>query len=213
MIDLKNRIIFVHIPKTAGSAVEQYFMNIRGLDDRNRAALGIFKNDKDSDLERGNQHNTLAMYERYYFGGRIPEDFRIFTIVRDPYKRFWSEWKSRKLPPPMRFPISFYLSVNQIIRLTEKPIKVLKDFNSHMNPQSAFIKDATIDRLRILKFENLAEEFAALCDDWGLPQEPLPRANEAKRTGEPSAEELAVGDAFVARFYEEDFDKFGYARR
>lgn len=211
MIDLKNRIIFIHIPKTAGTSVEQYFLNIRGLEERNRAALAIFKNGKDSDLERGNQHNTLAMYEDYYFGGEIPGDFRLFTIVRDPYKRFWSEWRSRKLPPPMRFPVSFYLSVGQMIRLTEKPIPVLKDFNSHMYPQSTFIQGKSAGRLRILRFENLATDFTELCKDWDLPLQALPRTNEAKRPGKPSRPDQTRGDAFVERFYKQDFEALGYA--
>jgi hypothetical protein len=63
MIDLKHRIVFVHIPKCAGTSVENYFMRIRGLDERNRAALGIFKNEKSADLERGNQHCTLSMMD------------------------------------------------------------------------------------------------------------------------------------------------------
>ena len=36
MIDLKSKIVFVHIPKCAGTSIEQYFMQIRGLDFRNR---------------------------------------------------------------------------------------------------------------------------------------------------------------------------------
>lgn len=210
MIDLRNRIIFIHIPKTAGSSIEQYFLEIRGLEDKNRAALGIFKNGKECDLERGNQHNTLEMYETYYFGGEIPEDFRIFTVVRDPYKRFWSEWRSRRLPPPMRSPISFYLSVKQMIRLTEHPIAALKDFRSHMYPQIQFIRGKSADRLRILRFENLAEDFSELCKDWDLPNQPLPRSNEAKRKGEPKAADLALGNAFVRRHYKDDFEALEY---
>lgn len=210
MIDLKNRVIFVHVPKCAGTSVERYFMNIRGLEECNRAALSIFKNGKESDLERGNQHNTLEMYEKYYFGGAIPDDFRIFTVVRDPHKRFWSEWRSRKLPPPMRFPISFYLSAQQLARLSEKPVRVLKDLNSHMRPQVTFTKGQSSDRLRILRFETLAEDFSRLCADWGLPDDPLPRTNEARRERPPSARELEIGTAFVRRFYKADFEAFGY---
>ena len=29
MIDLKNRILFVHIPKAAGTSVEEYFLQLR----------------------------------------------------------------------------------------------------------------------------------------------------------------------------------------
>lgn len=211
MIDLKNRIVFVHIPKTAGSAVEKYFLDIRGLEKRNQAALAMFKNLKTSDLERGNQHNTLEMYETFFFGGEIPSDFRVFTVVRDPYKRFWSEWRSRRLPPPKSSPVSFHLSVRQLVRLTEKPVSALKDLNSHMYPQVSFTRGKSSDRLRVLRFESLAEDFAAMCADWGLPDRPLPRVNEARRDGEPSAADLAFGNAFVRARYQEDFDAFGYS--
>lgn len=212
MIDLKNRIVFIHIPKTGGSSIERYFLKIRGLDDVDSAALGVFKNRKSSNLERGNQHNSLAMYEKYYFGGPIPDDFRIFTVVRNPYNRFWSEWKSRKLPPPMRFPVSFYLSAEQLIFLAEKRFSILKDFNSHIHPQTSFIEGQSEDRVRIIRFENLNEDFSHMISDWELPSEELPHSNEAKRTGVPSAKEQDVGDNFVRRFYESDFSKFNYLR-
>jgi hypothetical protein len=211
MIDLKNKLIFVHIPKTAGTAIESYFLQARGLDHKNRAALGIFTNsNKASNLERGNQHCSLSMIEQYYFGGEIPEDFRIFTVVRCPYKRFWSEWSSRKLPPPMRFPFSFHLSTKTLIDLTRREIAVLKDLNSHMRPQCQYLTGQAEDRVRILRFENLAADFSAMQRDWALPDMPLPRENMSKRSGKPTAKDLALGDGFVAEYYADDFSKFGY---
>ncbi len=210
MIDLKNRILFVHVPKAAGTSVEEYFRLLRGLDDVDIPALGIFKNDKSSNLERGNQHCSLEMYEKYFFGGPVPEDWRIFAIVRNPYNRFWSEWKYRRLPPPQRFYFSTLLSVPMLIRLSEKPIAKLKDLNSHMRPQSSFLTGQSRDRMRILRFEDIGEAFPQLCRDWGLPDTGLPRSNSSDKRPPPSEKHIQLGNDFVRRAYKADFETLSY---
>lgn len=200
----------MHVPKCAGTSVEKYFMEIRDLDFRNRAALGIFLNGFDSDLERANSHSSLADIEKYYFGGPVPDDFRIFTVIRNPYKRFWSEWSFRKIPNPKRYPISFHLPLSTMIRLTKNPVARLKDFNSHMRPQWTYLEGASADRVRVLRFENLGADFDALKADWGLPDNPLPRENIGARKRSQTPQIKAQGDAFVREFYAADFEKFGY---
>ena len=118
MIDLKNKIIFIHIPKTAGTSIEKYFQKIRYLDDRDISSIGIFKIQK---LKVGERQSTLqSSYDReIFFGGEIPKDYKIFTVVRNPYTRFWSEWSSRKLPTE-KIPFSFYLPLKTLIYLTKK---------------------------------------------------------------------------------------------
>lgn len=212
MIDLKNKILFIHIPKTAGVSVEQYFHNIRGLKEKNRAALGLFRNAGDTDLERGNSHCSLKMYEDYYFGGEIPNDFKIFTVVRDPYTRFWSEVAYRRLPPPNRFPISFRVSARFLAFLARKKYQILLDLNCHMAPQSDFIDGKSRDRVEILRFENLAEDFAALKKKWNLPDEPLPHINASKKK-KKNARSSEIGDRFIKDFYANDLEMFGYNKR
>lgn len=210
MIDLKNNIVFIHVPKAAGTSVEEYFRQLRGLEEVDIPALGIFKNQKSSNLERGNQHCTLEMYEKYYFGGPIPPNWRVFTVVRNPYNRFWSEWKYRRLPPPQRFYVSTRLSVPMLIRLSEKPIKVLKDLNSHMRPQNDFLVGESRDRVRVLHFENIGEEFSQMCRDWDLPDTGLPRSNESTKRALPSKAHIDMGNEFVRRAYAKDFEALSY---
>ena len=210
LIDLKNRILFIHVPKAAGTSVEEYFRRLRGLDEVDIPALGILKNHKSSHLERANHHCTLEMYEKYYFGGAIPEDWRVFTVVRNPYYRFWSEWKYRRLPPPQRFYFSTLLSVPLLIRLSEKPIARLKDLNSHMRPQNDFLVGESRDRVRVLHFENIGEEFSQLCRDWNLPDTGLPRSNESVHRERPSQAHIDLGNAFTRRTYAVDFEAFSY---
>lgn len=210
MIDLKNRVVYVHIPKTAGTSIEKYFLNSRGLKFEDRAALGIFKNDLNSSLERANSHSSLSDLESYYFGGEIPSDYRIFTVVRDPYKRFWSEWSYRRIPNPKRYPVSFYLPVKTLTRLAKNPVSRLKDLNSHMRPQWSFLTGKATNRVRILRFETLAEDFRKMQIEWELPQGELPRENKSSRKRVPTAADRKIGDDFVRQYYAEDFTNLNY---
>ena len=150
------------------------------------------------------------MIEQYYFGGKIPEEYRIFTVVRCPYERFWSEWASRRLPPPNRFPLSFHLSASTLIKLAKQEIPALKDLNSHMRPQCKYLEGVAASRVRILRFESLSTDFLQMQQEWCLPERPLPIDNRSKRRQKPSAKELALGDRFVENHYDEDFSKLGY---
>lgn len=211
MIDLKHRVLFVHVPKTGGSAVEAYFRSIRGIRSEDQGALAIFRNGSaNSRLERGNQHNSLEMYERFYFGGPIPQDYTVFTVVRDPLARFWSEWKSRRLPPPNRFPFSFRLTTRQLQYLAENPVALLKDLDSHLRPQVRYLEGESRDRVRVLRFEKLADEFDDLCRDLDLPRVGLPFENRSPRRELPSLGQQDRVEAFVREFYAKDYRVFGY---
>ena len=209
MIDLKHRILFIHIPKTGGTAVERYFLSIRGLGWLDRGALGIFRNPADSRLARGHQHCTLAQVERYVFGGSIPDDFRIFAIVRHPEARFLSEWASRKLPPARLSPLRFRLPARLLMRLAEKPHPALPDLATHLLPQSRYLEGAgATGRVRLLRTETLAADFAAMQADWGLPRLGLGRENRSPPRRALSAAETARVRDFVQRFYAEDYERF-----
>ena len=207
MIDLKNRIIFIHIPKTGGTSVEAYFQNIRNIEKSELPALGVFINEKSSALERQNGHNSLSVYEKYYFGGPIPEDFKIISVVRDPYARFVSEYNSRRLPPPRRSPINFALPLSLLIHFANNPLTRLKDLNSHLRPQHTYLSGLSQDRVRILRFENLNADFSQLIHELKLPVFDLPRKNVSKKRKPPNRERAL---AFVADYYAEDYIRLGY---
>ena len=211
MIDLKHRIIFIHIPKTGGTAVERWFLSLRGLDWADRGALGIFPNPADSRLARGHQHCTLRQVEEIVFGGHIPDDFRIFATVRHPETRFISEWASRRLPPARLSPLQVRLPARLLMRLAERPVAALPDLASHLLPQSDYLDGAkAAGRVRLLRHETLSADFAALQQDWGLPPRDLRREN-ASPPRQLSARGRTEIRAFVARFYSADFDRFSYA--
>lgn len=208
MIDLKHRIVFIHIPKTGGTAMNRYFMDIRDLKPKDAAAIGVFRNHRDSSLERANSHNTLAMYERFYFGGPVPDDFTIFTVVRHPLDRYWSEFRYRRFPGRKKFPVGLRLPLGWFERLASAEIDYLKDFNCHLRPQAGFVSGASADRVRVLKYETLADDFDAFRREHDLPVTKLAKLNVSRRAGSTPPERVRE---VVRRRYAEDFERFDYS--
>lgn len=214
MIDLKHRIIFLHLPKTAGTSVERWFLDLRGLGPLDEGALGLFTNPRRARLERANGHASLEMVEDLVFGGDIPADFRLFTIVRDPLARLLSEWSYRRVPSPQRLGFGLRLPLRLMLAEAAEPSHPLapwlRDLRTHLRPQSAFLRGRAAGRVRMLRFETLARDFAALQADWGLPVTPLPRENAAHRKRRPTPAQLSRATAFARDFYAEDYARFGY---
>lgn len=215
MIDLKHRIIFLHLPKTAGTSVERWFLDLRGLRPLDEGALGVFTNPRRARLERANGHASLEMVEDLVFGGDIPPDFRLFTIVRDPLARLLSEWSYRRVPSPRRLGFGLRLPLRLMLAEAAEPphplAPWLRDLRAHLRPQSAFLRGRAAERVRVLRFETLARDFAALQADWGLPVTPLPRENTTARKRRPTPAQLIRAATFARDFYAEDYAQFGYA--
>ncbi|WP_156965394.1 hypothetical protein [Paracoccus sphaerophysae] len=134
MIDLSRRNVFVHIPKTGGAFIERWLPRGFRLGWDERGALGSFSNPAHSLLARANQHCTLAQIEDLVFGGPVPDDFRIFTVVRHPERRFLGAWASRKLPPARLSPIRGRLRAGLLMRLAERRHRRLPDLALHLRP-------------------------------------------------------------------------------
>ncbi len=210
MIDLKNKIIFIHIPKTGGQSIENYFLRINDLSNKDKASLFLFKNSHESNMSRSNAHLTLEMYEKYYFGGEIPEDFKIFSVVRNPYNRFVSESKYRKF----RFGfIKFRLPMTLLIFIYKrygKKVNIFRDVYDHLIPQIKYLEGNARNRINILRLENLNSEFERLVLSWGLPNHKLKYINKSassvKRSNHLSPDILK----FINNEYKEDFNEFNY---
>ena len=210
LIDLQRRILFIHIPKTAGRSIEAYFRNIGGLSLAEQGAHYQFLNAPGSSLERANDHCSLEMYENFFFGGAVPDDFRIFSVVRDPVERFWSEYRYRRIPSPKRFPISFPVPAETLIQWIDACPVQLKDVACHLRPQHTFLVGKSELRVRLLRFEKLGEDFSRLQQEWGLPSQPLPRENVSGTRRKVSDEMRLRHHAVLTEHYAEDIERFGY---
>lgn len=161
--------MFIHIPKTAGTSIEHYFLGLRGLSPAEGGALALFRNPLPSRLERAHGRCSLEMYENLVFGGTIPADFRIFAVVRDPLARFLSEWRYRRLPGRSRWGVRPPLWLLAAAAQDTQGVLAgrLKDLCAHLRPQCDDLTGRAAGLVRLLRLERLAEDFVLLQKDWG----------------------------------------------
>ncbi len=145
MIDDQRRLVFVHVPKCAGIAVE--------------AALGGLPPG-----QRHLQHWAASMYVRYY-----PDVWRTytrFTIVREPITRALSYVRFiRRFDPIQRRHLAL-LDESELIRATLMSQNLLTAL-----PMARMIDDD----VQILRFERLTDDWAAFAAQHDLPRELTPR--------------------------------------
>ena len=153
-------------------------------------------------------HFTLKEYRAYPHmnAANWVEDAHKFSIVRNPYDRLWSEYKFnwRKLVKWEEFCTEDFLN-----GIRENPAR---DHASamrvrHLLPQSRFFGPG--DRVDVLRFETLEEDFYKMVINLGLPLRKLPHANKSKgesHVGKYDDHRVQV----VKGFYREDLERFGY---
>ena len=142
MIIEKHKAIFIHIPKTAGSALSVYF------NDKGNDKYGLSKHD--------NIDTIKVKFPKH-------KEYRKFTIVRNPYDKavscyFYSLETDLDLNGAI--PLNF-------IKWIENPLNA--DFTNRklLDPQYTFI-DETVT---ILKYENLNKELSKFFkEEINLPQ-------------------------------------------
>lgn len=195
----ERRVLFVHVPKTGGTAVEDAFRE-DGWEahflDRTSRRHPV------QQLRRCSpQHMHAALLEQTLRLDRLDLGF---TVVREPLARFRSEylWRHREDPE---------LDAKEVERWGRR---VLEKFtqdpfvrDNHIRPQSEFVLDDT----RVHRYEDGLQ--AAVDDVYrslGLhgaatvPRPPKPPVSSAEV---PLTPELT---ALLRDFYRPDFERFGY---
>jgi hypothetical protein len=165
MVDYERKLIYIHVPKTGGSAIESALIH---KDLGNHDYKGQ-RNDtiKTNNLKRyfppkGNPHASLR---DTLLGVDDIEEFTIFTTVRNPWDRY----------------ASFYRYHKRLYKFNS----TLKQYNS--NQGKAFYKYTLssmihLDNVIYLRQENLQEDFSNMLSNLGLKDVELPLVNTTKKT-------------------------------
>ena len=226
MICRQYQCLFVHVPKTAGQSVEQFFMDRLGLDwDRDRGEVMLGDN---PDRDRGTEklaHLSAAEYvEDGFVSAEEFSDLFTFSFVRNPYERLVSEYLYRNYFSHRNF---------RDFVLNRLPAPGWNDDYRHVMPQYDMLHDSN-GRLLVDfvgRFERLQQDFDEVCQRLGIDDSELPHRNPSNKRSRNLKRRVrnfvfrnGEGDkrhytdfyddetrAAVSRLYHRDIETFGYA--
>ena len=198
MINHHHKYIFIHIPKCAGTSIENTLSGAAYVkwDERNKIWV---------------QHATANQIKRLYCQNY--EDYFSFTFVRNPWGRAISDyfWIKKNLKIEDSFKNYLLLENKFNTPRFSYPHLHKTGRGDHVLPQSDFILDSNREQMvnYIGRFENIQQDFDTICDKIGIPRQELPHNNKTnhKRYVEYYDEETRQ---IVAEKYAKDIEYFGY---
>lgn len=197
LLSHKYRVLFIHIPKTAGRSIRAAFKEIDpsaekwlpGLPERPR-------------------HVTAAEVKAAF------PDFASFTsiaVVRNPFDRFCSLYYFLRGQSDYREQMESVNSLDDFAALFSGGSWVEKLYSTM--PQTAYLNDANGRRLvsTVMRFERLADDAAELGKSIGRPLR-LPLRNQSNRDGRSYRDVITpLCRAVVEQRYASDLSELGYA--
>ena len=213
--DRQRRLVFLHIPKTAGTSIEQALGLYGPWDQENQASgFGLIQSrDLLARVLSSNflQHLTLPELEQLFPDAL--ENAAVFTVVRDPWSRLLSSFCN---PDPDLASYYHYRTHRQLSELS------LADYidiarwlpHPHLRPQLNFLRPAGVSkpdpRVTVFHQERLGELETWLSHHCAETVQ-LPHHNPSRRTAPDLSEaELQVLEQQVRWLYTDDGHAFGY---
>ena len=198
MISFQKGFLFVHIPKTAGNSIQS------ALRDYSEDQLVALRKEQDG-IERFGlrnpkykirKHSTLREYRDTLGDEQFRKLYR-FACVRNPWDRmvsyYFTPTQSAESWDREKFHgiISNAISVGDYLRLNQ-------------NEKNPF---ANVDY--IMRFENLADDFRAVCNQLDISPVTLPQYNRSMREHYAKYYDDELRD-FVRTPFAEEIQRFGY---
>ncbi|HXT08836.1 MAG TPA: sulfotransferase family 2 domain-containing protein [Roseiarcus sp.] len=194
-----KNILFLHIAKTGGTAVEDWMSGFGALQ-FHASIIPLF-------AKTTPQHYTFE--ELMYFFTENFFDYA-FTVVRDPYARIESEFRMRALIAKKAF-FKTHPTFSQWLGQALDTTKTDKwNLDNHLRPQVDFIGS----RVKVFKYEHgLDNIIAQVAGDNGLPR---PKASKIIYSGAKFTQPIVWDAQAILRvntFFREDFALLGYPQR
>lgn len=188
MINDKHKFIFIHIPKTGGTSIEQAF-------NQNRVRQ---------------KHRTMTQYENMLHANI--DQYFLFSVIRNPWDRmvsYWN-WRQGKYSAPIDGKMNIFSEWLRYIISIDLNRESRNDFKMAISPQFTSLKNKNNKIIvDLIRFENLQNDFDTVCEKIGIPQQQLPHYNKTnhKHYTEYYDEET---NQIVAEKYAKDIEYFGY---
>lgn len=214
MICHHYKCIFVHIPKNAGQSIENVFLDLVGLNWKNRAPL-LLRSNRNPDLGPPRlAHLKAEEYVHFkYLSKDIFDDYFKFSFVRNPWSRMVSFYKYLGFEDKFEFK-------DFLFRKFES--EIYHKMYWFVGPQKDFIYNQKNERIVdfVGRFEHLQADFDEICRRINVSPIVLPHANKSDEKKSESVEASRVSSwkdhydqdciDLVARLYERDICEFGY---
>lgn len=196
MISFQKRFLFVHIQKTAGNSIQSILRHYSEDEIVTPRAHqeGIERFGVRNPNYEVKKHSTLAEYHDAL--GEQFDDLYKFTCVRNPWDRL----------------ISYYFSPSrQVVEWDKHAFKklVLKTASVADYLRLGSELDPFVNVQRIMRFENLADDFRAVCVELDIPPATLPQYNRSSREHYSSYYDIEL-EALVRKRFAAEIERFGY---
>ena len=201
MISLRHNFLYVHIPKTAGNAIQNILRHYS--EDRivceTPGQDGVERFQVRNDKYKIEKHSTLKEYRRELGAAIFAKLFK-FCCVRNPWERA----------------ISFYFSPHRGEVQWDRD--AFKKLVTEIVPASAFVmlkKPAALGKSPfenvdcVIRYDTIEEDFRKVCDRIGIPRAELPVRNKSTRDHFTRYYDAELIDLVRARFPDE-INYFGY---
>ena len=196
MISESHKFIFIHIPKCAGTSIENALRKYC-----KRGFLGYDKN-----LKGFKQHaNCEELLTHNHITTEVCNSFFKFAFVRNPFDRAVSIYKYIQKQESAKCRDNFILSKTFKQFAATNLISESGKNSIWFSDQYSQVKDCDF----IGRFETLQADFDIVCQKLGITRNPLPVKNTTKHEhySEYYDEETIE---IVARKYHADIIRFGY---
>lgn len=170
MISKKNKFIFIHIPKTAGTSLEIALEDDSCLFKRgqwSQKPMGFNAPLNHLTLSQVNQTADVSPDEK--------KTFFKFTFVRNPWDKVISECFCPHIQLIFKSCPTITDKIKMVCEWAEKD-----GYGGHCRPQSDFIQDKNLKMNFIGKFENLHQDFQSVCTHLGLVPPTLPHLGKTR---------------------------------
>ncbi len=227
----KHNLIFVHIPKTAGTSVEWHLIKELGYNHYMLRKLIVGPN---SWPWKGPPSKGHLLAQDYVKKGWITQqqwdEAKKFALVRNPYRRLVSAYNGRGTGFRYRLLKRKDWSFREFVldyfpTILENNYIGSHDNYHHVMPQHKYLVDAQGKMMveNIIKLENIKEELPPFLRsiglDGALPEQQHVSIGKDPLTGRPlsQGEKLKTSDYydedtinFVKKYYQKDFELLGY---
>ena len=185
-----RKLLFMHIPKTAGSYIEEVCKD-----------AGIFLGKYDNRLKLNLQKKCNFWHLPPKYNKNINfKKFITFAVLRDPIDRLISEYNYQKGKNKMKFSLNEY--VDSLVKLNQY------EYDCHLLPQSEFLTDYYGNEVQnIIRFDYLKQDLKYFFDKYGytitIPNEKM---NESNKT--VSRDDLSIeSELKIREYYKNDYVK------